>query len=93
MRAAELLLALLLPAHGLVVPAAAPPRTVARATTPTMNIFKNAFANDAAGETCYYSNPILQISQWQHPKLTYLNALARAYSAPDASENDEIERD
>ena len=48
MRAAELLLALLLPAHGLVVPAAAPPRTVARATTPTMNIFKNAFANDAA---------------------------------------------
>ena len=43
-----LALALLLPAHGLVVPAAAPPRTVARATTPTMNIFKNAFANDAA---------------------------------------------
>ena len=43
-----LALALLLPAHGLVVPAAAPPRTVARAATPTMNIFKNAFANDAA---------------------------------------------
>ena len=43
-----LALALLLPAHGLIVPAAAPPRTVARAPTPTMNIFKNAFANDAA---------------------------------------------
>ena len=43
-----LALALLLPAHGLIVPAAAPPRTVARATPPTMNIFKNAFANDAA---------------------------------------------
>ena len=43
-----LALALVLPAHGLVVPAAAPPRTVARATPPTMNIFKNAFANDAA---------------------------------------------
>ena len=43
-----LALALLLPAHGLIVPAAAPPRTVARVTPPTMNIFKNAFANDAA---------------------------------------------
>ena len=43
-----LALALVLPAHGLIVPAAAPPRTVARVTPPTMNIFKNAFANDAA---------------------------------------------
>ena len=63
------------------------------AIPPPKDAYGGAFANDAAGETCYYHNPILQISQWQHPKLTYLVALARAYSAPDASESEEIERD
>jgi len=41
----------------------------------------------------YFHNSILQLSQWLHPKLTYLIALARAYGAPDAATNEDIEHD
>ena len=42
---------------------------------------------------CFFTNSILQISQWQHPKLTYLISLARIYGAPDADASEDIEKD
>ena len=44
------------------------------------------------GGTYFYSS-VLTLSQWLHPKLTYLVALARAYGAPDAANNEDIEKD
>ena len=32
----------------------------------------------------FYKNGLLRQTQWQHPKLTYLIALAKAYTAADA---------
>ena len=41
---------------------------------------------EAAG---FYRNTLLKQSQWQHPQLTYLVALAKAYVAADAGEGAE----
>ena len=50
-------------------------------------------ATPAEATGTYYANGILSLRQWLHPKLTYLIALARAYSAPDADQNEDIEAD
>ena len=31
----------------------------------------------------FYHNAVLQLTQWQHPKITYLLALSRTFQAKD----------
>ena len=39
-----------------------------------------------ADDAAFYKNGLLRLAQWQHPKLTYLIALGKQYTAADGLE-------